>query len=74
MNCIALGTIQTEALDEVIFSNDEKTKRRFEAGNPLRRIGTPRGDRQHLHLPCGDHAAYINGPTIWADGGGSRVS
>ena len=74
MNCIALGTIQTEALDEVIFSNDEKTKMRFEAANPLRRIGTPEEIANTCIFLAGDRAAYINGATIWADGGGSRVS
>ena len=74
VNCIALGTIQTEALDAVIFSNDEKTKMRFERANPLRRIGTPEEIANTCIFLAGGRAAYVNGATIWADGGGSRVS
>ena len=73
MNCIALGTIETEALDEVIFSNDPKTRMRFEARNPLRRIGTPEEIANTCIFLSGERAAYINGATIWADGGGSGV-
>ena len=74
MNCIALGTIQTEALDEVIFRNSEETKRLFEERTPLRRIGTPEEIANTCIFLAGDRAGYINGATIWADGGGARIS
>jgi NAD(P)-dependent dehydrogenase (short-subunit alcohol dehydrogenase family) len=73
LNCIALGTIQTEALDEVIFGNSEETKRRFAERTPLRRIGTPEEIANTCIFLAGDRAAYINGATIWADGGGSTA-
>jgi NAD(P)-dependent dehydrogenase (short-subunit alcohol dehydrogenase family) len=70
MNCIALGTIQTEALDEVIFGNREETKQRFIDRTPLRRIGTPEEIANACIFLSSGRAAYINGATIWADGGG----
>ena len=73
VNCIALGTIQTEALDR---SSSRTTRRRGCAsrrGNPLRRIGTPEEIANTCIFLSGERAAYINGATIWADGGGSGV-
>jgi NAD(P)-dependent dehydrogenase (short-subunit alcohol dehydrogenase family) len=74
LNCIALGTIQTEALDEVIFGNSAEIKRRFEERTPLRRIGTPEEIANTCIFLAGDRAAYVNGATIWADGGGARLT
>jgi NAD(P)-dependent dehydrogenase (short-subunit alcohol dehydrogenase family) len=73
MNCIALGTIQTEALDEVIFGNDAESKHRYEERVPLRRIGRPEEIANTCIFLASDKAAYINGATIWADGGGSTA-
>jgi NAD(P)-dependent dehydrogenase (short-subunit alcohol dehydrogenase family) len=73
LNCVALGTIQTEALDEVIFGNSEETKRRFEQRSPLRRIGMPEEIANTCIFLTSDKATYINGATIWADGGGSTA-
>jgi NAD(P)-dependent dehydrogenase (short-subunit alcohol dehydrogenase family) len=73
MNCIALGTIQTEALDEVIFGNREETRQRFIDRTPLRRIGTPEEIANTCIFLASDKATYINGATIWADGGGARI-
>jgi NAD(P)-dependent dehydrogenase (short-subunit alcohol dehydrogenase family) len=73
MNCIALGTIETEALDEVIFGNSAETRQRFVDRTPLRRIGTPEEIANTCIFLSSDRAAYINGATIWADGGGARI-
>jgi NAD(P)-dependent dehydrogenase (short-subunit alcohol dehydrogenase family) len=72
VNCIALGTIQTEALDEHIFGNDPERKRRYTEGVPLRRIGTPEEIANTCIFLASDRAPYVNGATIWADGGGVR--
>jgi NAD(P)-dependent dehydrogenase (short-subunit alcohol dehydrogenase family) len=74
VNCIALGTIETEALDEVIFGNNPDTRRRFEERTPLRRIGTPTEIANACIFLAGPRAPYINGATIWADGGGARIT
>ena len=70
VNCIALGTIQTEALDEVVFGGDMERKRRYAQAVPLRRIGEPEEIANTCIFLASDRAPYINGATIWADGGG----
>ena len=39
----------------------------------MRRIGTPEEIANTCIFLAGDRAGYINGATIWADGGGARV-
>lgn len=72
VNCIALGTIWTEALEEHILPPDEESRRRFVEAIPMQRIGRPEEIANICVFLCSDLAPYVNGSTIWADGGGSR--
>ena len=72
VNCIALGTIMTEALREHILPSDPTARERMVRSIPLERIGEPEEIAQTCLFLCSDRATYINGATIWADGGGAR--
>jgi NAD(P)-dependent dehydrogenase (short-subunit alcohol dehydrogenase family) len=74
VNCLVLGTIMTDALREHIFRGSDEVQARFERSTPLRRIGSPEEIANACIFLASDRAPYINGATIWADGGGARLS
>jgi NAD(P)-dependent dehydrogenase (short-subunit alcohol dehydrogenase family) len=68
VNCVSLGWVRTEAMVELLLPGDKA-----EAVNeqiPVGRMGTPDEIGGICLFLASDAAAYINGTTIWADGGG----
>jgi NAD(P)-dependent dehydrogenase (short-subunit alcohol dehydrogenase family) len=74
VNCIALGTIETEAMEAELFRGSAEVKRKMEDATTLRRIGTVEEIAETCVFLVSGRADYIDGATIWADGGGIRLS
>jgi NAD(P)-dependent dehydrogenase (short-subunit alcohol dehydrogenase family) len=72
VNCIALGTIMTEALETYVLPKDSAAREAMTAAIPLRRIGEAEEIANVCLFLCSEAAPYIDGSTIWADGGGLR--
>ena len=68
VNCVSLGWVRTEAMVGLLLSGDQE-----QAVNekiPIGRMGTPEEIGGLCLFLASDAAAYVNGATIWADGGG----
>jgi NAD(P)-dependent dehydrogenase (short-subunit alcohol dehydrogenase family) len=74
VNCIALGTVETEAMASEIFGGRDDVRQRMANATPLRRIGTVEEIAETCVFLASGKADYIDGATIWADGGGARMS
>ena len=68
VNCVSLGWVRTEAMVDLLLTGgqDEVIGERI----PVGRMGTPEEIGGICLFLASDAAAYINGATIWADGGG----
>jgi NAD(P)-dependent dehydrogenase (short-subunit alcohol dehydrogenase family) len=71
VNCVSLGWVETEAMAELLLpENREQWKSTLEK-IPVGRMGTPDEIGGICLFLASDAASYINGATIWADGGGT---
>jgi NAD(P)-dependent dehydrogenase (short-subunit alcohol dehydrogenase family) len=68
VNCVSIGYVRTEAMVGLLLPGDAS-----EAVNekiPVGRMGTPEEIGGICVFLASEAASYINGATIWADGGG----
>lgn len=68
VNCISLGWVRTEAMVGLLLSEDGGAS--VNERIPVGRMGTPDEIGGICLFLASDAASYINGATIWADGGG----
>jgi NAD(P)-dependent dehydrogenase (short-subunit alcohol dehydrogenase family) len=66
VNCVSLGWVLTEALEEHVLSGHGDPS----ADIPVGRMGTPAEIGGLCVFLASDEASYVNGATLWADGGG----
>jgi 3-oxoacyl-[acyl-carrier protein] reductase len=69
VNNISLGWVETEATAALRLSDPEQRKT-YTDRIPVGRMGTPDEIGGICLFLASPEAAYINGATIWADGGG----
>jgi NAD(P)-dependent dehydrogenase (short-subunit alcohol dehydrogenase family) len=68
VNCVSLGWVRTEAMIDLLLPDDQG--RSIEDKIPVGRMGTPDDIGGICLFLASDAASYINGATLWADGGG----
>ena len=68
VNCVSLGWVETEAMVELLLPGGAADQIREKI--PVGRMGTPEDIGNICLFLTSDAASYINGATIWADGGG----
>jgi NAD(P)-dependent dehydrogenase (short-subunit alcohol dehydrogenase family) len=68
VNCVSLGWVRTEAMVGLLLSGDQEQAVKEKI--PVGRMGTPEEIGGLCLFLASDAAAYVNGTTIWADGGG----
>jgi NAD(P)-dependent dehydrogenase (short-subunit alcohol dehydrogenase family) len=68
VNCVSLGWVRTEAMVDMLVpgGRDAAVSEQI----PVGRMGTPEEIGGVCLFLASDAAAYINGATLWADGGG----
>jgi NAD(P)-dependent dehydrogenase (short-subunit alcohol dehydrogenase family) len=66
VNCVSLGWVRTEAMEELLLSDGNDPSTRI----PVGRMGTPDDIGGICVFLASEKAAYVNGATVWADGGG----
>ena len=66
MNCVSLGWVRTEAMEELLLSDGNDPSTRI----PVGRMGTPDDIGGICVFVASEKASYVNGATVWADGGG----
>jgi NAD(P)-dependent dehydrogenase (short-subunit alcohol dehydrogenase family) len=69
VNCVSLGWVETEALAGLLLQEPGQ-RERYSADIPVGRMGTPEEIGGICVFLASPAAAYINGATVWADGGG----
>ena len=69
VNCVSLGWVETEAMVDLLLTEPGERQRR-NADIPVGRMGTPEEIGGLCVFLASPAAAYINGATVWADGGG----
>ncbi len=67
VNAVGPGSIDTDMLRAV--NTDAAAMRRVMSRTPLGRIGSPAEIAQTVLFLASDHASYVSGQTIYADGG-----
>jgi NAD(P)-dependent dehydrogenase (short-subunit alcohol dehydrogenase family) len=67
VNCVSLGYVRTEAMVGLLLADGGAAA---SEGIPVGRMGTPEEIGGICVFLASDAAAYINGATLWADGGG----
>jgi NAD(P)-dependent dehydrogenase (short-subunit alcohol dehydrogenase family) len=68
VNCVSLGWVETEGMSALLLSDPEQ-RRAYTDRIPVGRMGTPDEIGGICLFLSSPEAAYINGATIWADGG-----
>jgi NAD(P)-dependent dehydrogenase (short-subunit alcohol dehydrogenase family) len=68
VNCVSLGWVRTDAMVDLLLKEDGGAA--VSEGIPVGRMGTPEEIGGICLYLASDAASYINGATIWADGGG----
>jgi len=68
VNCISLGWVRTEAMVDLLLKEDGGAA--VSERIPVGRMGTPEEIGGLCLFLASDAASYINGATLWADGGG----
>jgi NAD(P)-dependent dehydrogenase (short-subunit alcohol dehydrogenase family) len=68
VNCVSLGWVRTEAMVDLLLADDGGAA--VSEGIPVGRMGTPEEIGGICVFLASDAASYINGATLWADGGG----
>jgi NAD(P)-dependent dehydrogenase (short-subunit alcohol dehydrogenase family) len=71
VNCVSLGWVETEAMVDLLLTGDERQSREWLERIPVGRMGTPADIGGICVFLASAQASYINGTTIWADGGGT---
>ena len=71
VNCVALGWVETEAMADLLLPENREQWAETIGRIPVGRMGTPDEIGEVCVFLASDAAAYINGTTIWADGGGT---
>jgi NAD(P)-dependent dehydrogenase (short-subunit alcohol dehydrogenase family) len=69
VNCVSLGFVETEAMTALLLGNPDQRQSTTDR-IPVGRMGTPQEIGDICLFLASPKAAYINGATIWADGGG----
>jgi NAD(P)-dependent dehydrogenase (short-subunit alcohol dehydrogenase family) len=69
VNCVSLGWVETEALAALLLTEPGQ-RERYSADIPVGRMGTPEEIGGICVFLASPAATYINGATVWADGGG----
>lgn len=70
VNCVSLGWVETEAMADLLLPENKEQWTATTGRIPVGRMGTPAEIGGICTFLASDAAAYINGTTIWADGGG----
>ncbi len=68
VNCVSLGWVRTEAMVDMLVPGGRDAA--VSENIPVGRMGTPNEIGGICLFLASDAAAYINGATLWADGGG----
>lgn len=68
VNCVSLGWVRTEAMVDLLLADDGGAA--VNERIPVGRMGTPEEIGGICVFLASDAASYINGATLWADGGG----
>jgi NAD(P)-dependent dehydrogenase (short-subunit alcohol dehydrogenase family) len=68
VNCVSLGYVRTEAMVGLLIEPEREAA--VLDGIPVGRMGTPEEIGGICLFLASEAGAYINGATIWADGGG----
>jgi NAD(P)-dependent dehydrogenase (short-subunit alcohol dehydrogenase family) len=71
VNCVSLGWVRTEAMVDLLLQDDDHTSEQWLDRIPVGRMGTPDDIGGICVFLASERASYINGATIWADGGGT---
>jgi NAD(P)-dependent dehydrogenase (short-subunit alcohol dehydrogenase family) len=69
VNCVSLGWVETEAMAALLLA-DPDVRAGYTDRIPVGRMGTPEEIGGICVFLASPAAGYINGATIWADGGG----
>jgi NAD(P)-dependent dehydrogenase (short-subunit alcohol dehydrogenase family) len=67
VNCVSLGWVRTEAMVDLLLEDDGAS---VSQKIPVGRMGTPDEIGGICLFLASDAAGYVNGATVWADGGG----
>jgi len=71
VNCVSLGWVETEAMADLLLPENKEQWTATTSRIPVGRMGTPMEIGGICTFLASDAASYINGTTIWADGGGT---
>ena len=71
VNCVSLGWVETEAMVDLLLTGDEARSQEWLQRIPVGRMGTAGEIGGICVFLASERASYINGTTIWADGGGT---
>jgi NAD(P)-dependent dehydrogenase (short-subunit alcohol dehydrogenase family) len=71
VNCIALGWVETEAMADLLLPENREQWSGTIDRIPVGRMGTPHEIGRLCTFLASEEASYLNGTTIWADGGGT---
>ena len=69
VNCVSLGWVETEAMVALLLTDPDQ-RAAYTEGIPVGRMGTPGEIGGICLFLASPEASYINGATLWADGGG----
>lgn len=71
VNCVSLGWVETEAMADLLMPENRDEWQQTLDRIPVGRMGTPDEIGGICLYLVSDAASYINGATIWTDGGGT---
>ncbi len=71
VNCISLGWVETEAMADLLLPQNRDQWTATIEKIPVGRMGTPDEIGGLCVFLASEAASYLNGTTIWADGGGT---
>jgi NAD(P)-dependent dehydrogenase (short-subunit alcohol dehydrogenase family) len=71
VNCVALGWVETEAMADLLLPENREQWTETIERIPVGRMGTVDEIGRLCAFLASDEASYLNGATIWADGGGT---
>jgi NAD(P)-dependent dehydrogenase (short-subunit alcohol dehydrogenase family) len=71
VNCVSLGWVETEAMADLLLPENRDQWQSTLERIPVGRMGTPDEIGGICTFLASDAGSYLNGTTIWADGGGT---